>query len=89
MPNVKNAAFQWYISFHLKARIKKIMLMDDKIGKISASVPGTMCIIHLLMLARALELFLDNFLVKLNTALTETKASKIELNDVYFFNSYI
>lgn len=42
----------------LQARIKKIMQSDEDVGKVAAAVP--------VIISRALELFVDNFLGKAN-----------------------
>ncbi|VDD77921.1 unnamed protein product [Mesocestoides corti] len=48
------------------ARIKKIMQLDDEIGKLSATVPPVVCnaVVHLTCVARALELFIEQLLTK-------------------------
>ncbi|VDK34031.1 unnamed protein product [Taenia asiatica] len=57
----------------LKARIKKIMQLDDEIGKLSATVPP--------VVSRALELFIEQLLTKAYK-LTVSRNSKTILNGI-------
>lgn len=52
--------------FWLQARIKKIMQSDEEVGKVAAAVP--------VIISRALELFVETLLKRMDATMTERGA---------------